>query len=205
MVGLIVLGGPIIQLLLERGAFSSYSTRMTNYALVFYAVGLWAFSGIRVMVSGFYALQDTKTPVKIAVVAVVANLVLSLYLAFMTPLRHGGLALALSVASSIQFCLLVFFLKKKIQIRDLRVVLISVLKCTLAAVVMGLVIYYFQIFLLKADPGAGLWKMAAGLSGLIVIGMIVYFAVARVLGCGELTSIGEILHPILKKKKAGND
>jgi putative peptidoglycan lipid II flippase len=205
MVGLIVLGGPIIQLLLERGAFNSYSARMTNYALVFYAVGLWAFSGIRVMVSGFYALQDAKTPVKIAVVAVVANLVLSLCLAFMTPLRHGGLALALSVASSLQFCLLVFFIKKKIRISELRDVLISVLKSTLAAVVMGLVVYYCHTLWLKMGSGAGLWGMITSLTGLIVIGMIVYFAVARILGCRELTSISEIFRPMLKKKGIGND
>lgn len=205
MVGLIVLGGPIIQLLLERGAFNDYSTQMTNYALVFYAFGLWAFSGIRVMVSGFYALQDTKTPVKIAVVAVVANVVFSLYFAFMTPLRHGGLALALSVASSIQFCLLVVFLKKKIRISNLRAVLISALKCAFASVVMGFVVYYSHTLWLKVDSNAGPWRMIASLIGLIVIGMIVYFTVARSLGCRELASIGEMFHPILRKMEIRHD
>lgn len=199
MVGLIVLGGPIIQLLFERGAFDSSSARMTNDALVFYAVGLWAFSGIRVMVSGFYALQDTKTPVKIAVVAVAANLVLSLCLAFMTPLRHGGLALALSVASSLQFCLLVFFLKRKARLSDLRSVMISALKYTFAAVVMGLVVYYSHCLWLNVDSDVGLWSMITSLTGLIVIGMIVYFAVAGILGCRELALIAEMFRPLLRK------
>jgi putative peptidoglycan lipid II flippase len=200
MVGLIVLGGPIIQLLLERGAFNTYSTRMTSYALVFYAVGLCAFSGIRVMVSGFYALQDTKTPVKIAVVAVVVNLILSLCLAFLTPLKHGGLALALSLASSLQFCLLVFFLKKKIRMDDLRDVLESAMKSAFAAVVMGCAVYYSHTLWLKWDSGTGLWGMIASLAVLIMIGMSVYFVVARILGCRELKSIGETFLPMLKKK-----
>jgi len=205
MVGLIVLGGPIIRVLLERGAFNAHSTLMTNYALVFYAAGLWAFSGIRVMVSGFYALQDTKTPVKVAVVAVVVNLVLSLSLAFMTPLKHGGLALALSLASSIQFCLLVFFLKKKVYVGNLRPVLISALKCTFAAVVMGLVVYYSHARWLKVDSDSGLWGMIASLAGLIAVGMIIYFAVTRILGCRELASIGEMFRPILRKIGIGHN
>jgi putative peptidoglycan lipid II flippase len=190
---------------MPTGAFNAHSTLMTNYALVFYAVGLWAFSGIRVMVSGFYALQDTKTPVKVAVVAVVVNLVLSLSLAFMTPLKHGGLALALSLASSIQFCLLVFFLKKKVYIGNLRPVLISALKCTFAAVVMGLVVYYSHARWLKVDSGSGLWGMIASLAGLIAVGMIIYFAMARILGCRELASIKEMFRPILRKIGIGHN
>lgn len=204
MVGLIVLGGPIIQLLFERGAFGGYATRMTHYALVFYVVGLWAFSGIRVMVSGFYALQDTKTPVKIAIVAVVVNLILSLYLAFMTPLRHGGLALSLSVASSIQFCLLVFFLKRKVRITELWPVMISALKSTCAAAVMGSIVYCSQILWLKLDSDAGLWSMIMRLAVLVIIGVLAYFAVAKILGCRELKSIGEIFLPMSKKKGTYN-
>ena len=61
----------IIRVFFERGAFDADTTAMTAQALFFYSVGLWAFSGIRVMVSAFYALQDTRTPVKIAVATVV--------------------------------------------------------------------------------------------------------------------------------------
>jgi len=201
MAGLIVLGDPIIRLLFERGAFGSYSTRMTHYALIFYVVGLWAFSGIRVMVSGFYALQDTKTPVKIAVVAVMANLILSLCLAFMTPLRHGGLALALSVASSLQFSLLVFFLEKKVRVTELRSVLTSVLKSSFAAAIMGLTVYFSQTLWLKPASGIGIWSMMMRLAGLLLIGVVVYFVVAWLLRCRELKSIGKMLLPMLKKKR----
>ena len=199
MVGLIILGRPIIQVLLERGAFDAYSTLMTDRALFFYVLGLWAFSGIRVIVSAFYALQDTKTPVKVAFLAFAVNLFFSLVL--MGPLKHGGIALALSLSSTIQFFLLIFLLKRKIQMDDLRPVLVSALKCALAAAVMGLGVFYFHSGWLTADPGAGLLRMITDLAGLIIIGVIIYFAVAHILGCRELASIGEMFGPIYGKKK----
>ena len=201
MVGLIILGRPIISVLFERGAFDSFSTAMTDYALVFYALGLWAFSGTRVIVSGFYALQDTKTPVKIAAVALVANLVFSLVL--MGPLKHGGLALALSMASALQFCLLAFWLKRKAHIGDFKPVLVSAMKCICAASVMGLVVYCLHSSLLKPDPGTGFWPKTVCLTGLILAGMITYFAAAGMLRCRELASVREMFGPILRKMKPG--
>jgi len=99
MMGLIVLREPIIRLLFQRGAFDAFTTIMTAQALLFYSLGLWAFAALRVFVIAFYSLQDTKTPVKVAAVAMLANIGLSL--ALMGPLKHGGLALALSLASTL--------------------------------------------------------------------------------------------------------
>jgi putative peptidoglycan lipid II flippase len=197
MAGLIILGKPIIQILFERGAFDARSSVMTAYALFYYTLGLWAFSGIRIMVSAFYALQDTKTPVKVAVIALVVNLTLSLLL--MGPLKHGGLALALSLASAVQFLLLVFFLKKKASVVNLRPVLISVSKSVLAASLMGLGVYYFNSEWLIAGEGTGLPGMVINLAALIVIGMIIYFGAARVLGCSEIASIMGMLSRKRKK------
>ncbi|MBL7205470.1 MAG: murein biosynthesis integral membrane protein MurJ [Desulfobacteraceae bacterium] len=199
VVGLIILGRPIIRVLFERGAFDAFSTMMTNRALVFYALGLWAFSGIRVMVSAFYALQDTKTPVKVAVAALVANLILSLVL--MGPLKHGGLALALSLASTLQFCLLVFFLKRKIQIGNLRPVLIFAIKCTLAASIMGLGVFYCHSKWLTVDSTAGLLHLTVNLASLIIIGIIMYFVATWVLGCSEMASVKEMFRSVSRRRK----
>jgi len=194
---LIILGRPIIQVLLERGEFDAYSTLMTNRALFFYVLGLWAFSGIRVIVSAFYALQDTKTPVKVAFVAFLVNLFFSLVL--MGPLKHAGIALALSLSSTIQFFLLIFFLQRKIQMDDLRPILISALKCSFAATVMGLGVFYIHSKWLLLDPGVGLLRMITNLAGLIIIGIIIYFMVTRIIGCRELASIGEMFRPLLRR------
>ena len=190
MAGLIILGKPIVQILFERGAFDAQSSVMTYRALFCYTLGLWAFSGIRVMVSAFYALQDTKTPVKVAIIALVVNLALSLWL--MGPLKHGGLALALSIASSVQFLLLILFLKRKASVIYLKPVLISAAKSVLAASLMGMGVYFVYSRWLTADPGKGLLYMVIHLFILIVIGMVIYFTCARILGCSEITSIREI-------------
>lgn len=109
-VGLIVLRQPVVQLLFERGAFDERATAMTAFALLFYSIGLVGLAANILLTRGFYAFQDTRTPVKLLVVNVVLNLVLSL--ALMGPLQHGGLALASSLAALVNTVLLVRFLER---------------------------------------------------------------------------------------------
>src|SRR5581483_2460133 len=89
MLGLMLLREPIVHLFFEHGTFTAADTRATALALMCYAVGLWAFAGIRIIVAAYYSLQDTKTPVIAAVVAVIGNIVLSL--ALMQWLEYAGL------------------------------------------------------------------------------------------------------------------
>jgi putative peptidoglycan lipid II flippase len=199
MVGLIILGHPIIALLLERGAFDSIDTVKTVYALCFYSVGLWAFSGLRVIVSGFYALQDTKTPVKVAAVALITYLLFSLIL--MGPLKHGGLALSLSIASTIQFGLLLYLLKKKVAGWDLYPVLISTLKIIAASVVMGLFVGFLHLKWFCGSPGAGLWQATLNVLCPVSGGVVIYLAAARILRCRELSSVMDVFRPIFIKKR----
>ncbi|HEJ83567.1 MAG TPA: murein biosynthesis integral membrane protein MurJ [Desulfobacteraceae bacterium] len=202
MAGLMVLGEPLVQLLFERGAFDSHASIMTAHALLYYTVGLWAFSGVRVMVSAFYALQDTKTPVKVATVALALNLGLSLLL--MGPLKHGGLALALSLASSVQFCLLIFLLKRRGSLINIKPVIISSAKSALAALLMGVGVYGCFSRWLTIDPETGASRMGIRLAALIVIGIIIYFGAARVLGCNEIRSIRYmLLRKRTKRRSAG--
>ena len=111
-VALIVLRVPIISVLFERGEFGPEATRLTAQALLFYAVGLWAFSAIRIVVAAFYALQDTRSPMKAAIVALLVNVAFSVALMF--PLRHGGLALATSIASAVNVGMLWVILRRRV-------------------------------------------------------------------------------------------
>ncbi|MBN1276461.1 MAG: murein biosynthesis integral membrane protein MurJ [Deltaproteobacteria bacterium] len=190
MAGLIVLGKPLIYVMFERGAFDFQSTLMTAQALLFYSTGLWAFSGIRIVVSGFYAIQDTRTPVKIAFIALVSNLVFSMIL--MGPLKHSGLAFALSLSSALQFGLLILFLKKRIYVGNMKYVLVSALKSAFAAAIMGFGVHFINSMWLVTGSDAGLWVTVLNLMVLVIIGVIIYFAVARILGCRELISIMHI-------------
>jgi len=200
MAGLIILGRMIMQVCFERGAFDSFSTLMTTQALISYSLGLWAFSGIRVIVSAFYAFQDTKTPVKVACVALVANLIFSLIL--MGPFKHSGLALALSMASTLQFFLLVVLLKRRMDAWDLEPILKSFGKCIIASMMMGFGIHYLHSSWLVSDPALGIWRLIINLTGLVLVGLIIYFLVARILGCQELRSLLDIFKPFLRKAKS---
>ncbi len=109
---LIALRVPIISALFQRGEFSVDSTIETARALFCYSVGLPAFSLIRIIVAAHYSLQDTKSPMKAAIVALIVNALLSLALMF--PLRHAGLALATSIASTVNVAMLWFILRKRL-------------------------------------------------------------------------------------------
>lgn len=187
MIGLIVLRQPIIRLLFQRGAFDSDTTKMTAQALLYYSLGLWAFAALRVFVSAFYSLQDTKTPVKVAVVAMLANIVFSLIL--MGPLKHGGLALALSLASTLQLIMLIFLLRKRLGGIDGRVVMGSMVRCFLSSLVMGLCIYFLALKLLAGSITRDIFTLALGILTIICAGFVVYFISAKVLGSKELSSL----------------
>jgi len=197
--GLVTLGKPIIQLFFQRGAFSAFSTTMTNIALVYYALGLWAFSGIRVMVSAFYALQDTKTPVKVAAITIVANLILSL--ALMGPLKHGGLALALSAASSLQLFLLVWHLQRKLGNLSLGPVIETTLKSLLASIVMGAGIYILYLKWVAASGPMTTLALMGRVCGLVLFGALVYFALSAIMRCKELATVLDMYTPIVGKSK----
>lgn len=111
-IALIALREPIISVLFQRGAFDSTSTVLTAQALLCYSLGLWAFSAIRVVISGFYAMQDTKTPVQVGVAALIINTLFSVALMF--PLKHAGLALATSIATAFNVITLYIILKRRI-------------------------------------------------------------------------------------------
>ncbi len=109
--GLLGLSYPLIEVIFGRGEFSATAVQATSLALIGYSVGLPAFSCVRPLVSAFYALEDTRTPVKIAVVSLLVNIVLGILL--MQKLEHFGLALAASISSWVNVLLLGTALRKK--------------------------------------------------------------------------------------------
>jgi putative peptidoglycan lipid II flippase len=112
MAGLIALRGPIVNLLFVRGRFDAAAAAGTAEALLCYALGVWALVGVRVVTATFYALEDTRTPVRIGAAAVLVNLGLSL--ALMGPLGHAGLALATACASMANFAALFLLLRRRL-------------------------------------------------------------------------------------------
>lgn len=137
-IGLMVLSTPITEVLFERGAFTPYSTSITSSALFFYAMGLVACGGIKVLVNVFYSMHDTMTPVKTAFISVILNIVLNV--ALMRPLKIGGLALATSVATAFNFAALYILLEKRIGPLGTKETTNSLARVLLASLVMGAVL-----------------------------------------------------------------
>ncbi|GAB4339340.1 MAG: murein biosynthesis integral membrane protein MurJ [Candidatus Abyssubacteria bacterium] len=138
-VGLMVLREPIVRLLFEHGAFDAATTRDTAFALLFYSVGLFAFAGSRIMAFAFYSLQETRTPVISATIAMVANIGLNLLL--MIPLRQGGLALASSLSSTLNMVTLWIVLNKRIGDPGGRAVMGAAVRMLVLSAAMGVLVY----------------------------------------------------------------
>ena len=194
---MIILRVPIIEVFFQRGAFDRVATLMTAEALLFYSLGLWAFSASRVMLSAFYAFQDTKTPVRVATITMIANGLLSLLL--MGPLRHGGLALALSLSSTVQLLLLIFILRGRGDLLDLKPMISSAARSIAASAVMGLVLYDLNRRWLSSGEPGNFWSHALALIGVIFVGVAVYFLMARIFRCREISSVLDMIKPVVRK------
>jgi putative peptidoglycan lipid II flippase len=184
MVGLIVLRVPIIHLLFQHGAFGYDDTLMAARALFYFAIGLWAIAGVRILAPAFYAVQDTKTPVKMAVVSLFANVGLSLIL--MGPMKHAGLAVANSLASILYVSLLLVWLRKKIGEIDRARIMRSLLQIAAASAATGWVAYWVVGRTSWMNPGYWGEKILI-LGAAIVAGMFTYIVISYLLRNDELS------------------
>ncbi len=108
----VLLSEPLVRVLFERGEFDAYSTNITALSLMFFSLGLFSFAGSKILTTAFYALQDTRTPVKVAAGILVLNIVFNVVL--MRPLAIGGIALASALSAIAGFFLLISLLEKRI-------------------------------------------------------------------------------------------
>lgn len=176
-VGLFLLRTPIIQLFLQRGQFTADSTAMTAYALAFFAFGLVAHSLLEVVTRAFYALHDTWTPVKIGIGAMALNLILSLLL--LRPLSFGGLALANTIATTVETLALLWLIRPRVDGLGGRRLLASLGRALPGTLAMAGALLLFM----NAAAGWSPWLIAIG--G-IVLGGAVYAGFALLLGRSDL-------------------
>ncbi|MCE7963830.1 MAG: murein biosynthesis integral membrane protein MurJ [Nitrospira sp. NTP2] len=172
MLGLILLRQPIVHLFFEHGSFTSGDTQATATAVLCYAAGLWAFAGVRIIVSAFYSLQDTKTPAVTAGIAVVANILLSVWL--MTWLQAAGLALATALASMLNGSILVAVLHRRLGSVDWATIGRSALRVLAASVPLVAICLWVAESAVWSAPGAWVAKTAvlAGGIGASVFGYL---------------------------------
>lgn len=170
-IALITIPYPIISVMYERGAFSAADTDATFRTLIAYAVGLPAFLMVKIFASTFYANQDTKTPVKIAIACVLINLFFNLTL--MGPMQYVGLALSTSIAGWVNALALCNCLhKRKLFIAD-NLFKFRIIRMLLGSFIMGAALLLSHHFL-AGYFHAGLFVRITALCALITIGGGIY-------------------------------
>ena len=184
--GLIVLAEPIVQLFFERGEFNAESTIVTTRALWFYAPGLIVFSLYKILVPAFYALKDTRTPVRIGIYTVLLNLILNILFIKTWPqgYRHAGLACATVIASGVNCLALGLLLTKRISSPGWPDLRYSFIKVTLASIIMAFVVSNTAYYLPSLDPHFSTatklgQAFIVGVS--ILLGLITYAIAASIL------------------------
>ncbi|SNY98612.1 murein biosynthesis integral membrane protein MurJ [Halomonas sp. hl-4] len=176
---LVVLAEPLLITLFHYGAMTDTDIQMAAMSLRAYAVGLVAFMLIKVLAPGFFARQNTKTPVKVAIFAMVANMLFNLILVW--PLAHAGLALATALSAFLNAGLLGYLLYKEgvlvFQPGWGRFAVQLVGGCALMSLAL-----YFVAPEWTAWLAMSLWQRVAWVSGLVALGAGLYFTWLGALG-----------------------
>ncbi len=179
-VGLFFLREPLVRVLYERGAFGPAETAATAWALGFYAFGLVGFASTKIGAQAFYALGDTRTPVKVAIGAMALNSVLAVTLAF--PLRHGGLALATTCSGTANALALVWLLRRRLPARPIPGAREGWLRIIGAAAALAMALGLAERFWPPPESRAGeaLW-----LAAMVAGGAVLYLGIHAALGSDE--------------------
>jgi putative peptidoglycan lipid II flippase len=180
-VGMFVLAGPIVTTLFNYGAFAAADVRMSALSVMAYALGLVAFTLVKILSPAYFSRQDTRTPVRISVIALLANIGLNLIIVlpmlhFGIAGPHAGLALATGLAAALNALLLYRGLRRLDVYRPGPNWSWLAVRVVLANLVMGVVLWY-----LAGDLDIWLqapwYARAFRLAGSILSGLIVYVGV----------------------------
>lgn len=187
-VGLLVLSAPIVALLFERGQFTDASTSLVTNALVFFTLGLISHSVVEIVARSYYALKDTWTPVWVGASAMALNTALNFPLAawfttFNAP--HAGLALANTLATTLEMLALVWLLRRRLNGLDFARVWPGLWRTGLAALGMGAVLLGWLWWL----NGQSAWLISLG--G-VAAGGVIFWVLAAALRVPEARWLPEM-------------
>lgn len=178
-IGLWLLAGPMLSTVFQYGEFGLHEVRMASLSLAAYASGLVAFVAVKVLAPGFHARQEMRTPVRIAIIAMLTNIVLNLLL--VGPLAHAGLALATSLSSWLNAGLLWWTLRSAGIYRPQPGWAGLLARIALAALVMGALLLWLR-GPVEEWAARDVWQRVTTLGGLILAAAVVWFGVLAATG-----------------------
>ncbi len=186
MFGLIALAAPILSSLVQYRQFSVFDTQMATMSLTAYALGLPAYIYIKILAPGFYARQNTKTPVKIGIIAMLLSITLSLSFVWLwhkleLPGAHTGLALATAIAAYLNAGLLFITLKRTQVLSSLADWLTFFIKVLISSLIMFAVLWYLVPELMIWSQWHA-WMRLSSLLGYIALGAGIYVLLLLLMG-----------------------
>nr|WP_240953371.1 murein biosynthesis integral membrane protein MurJ [Sneathiella chinensis] len=181
---------PVISVLFQRGAFDAAASQTTAAALVAFASGLPAYVLTKVYAPGFFAREDTTTPVVIGILSMLLNVALSLLL--IGSLNHVGIALATSLSAWANAAMLWFLLSRKGHYKADRRLFLRVAAMLLASAIMAAGLYLGEQYLAGWLSGS-LTQRVLALGGLVVGGATLFFCAAFVLGAARIREVKSLL------------
>ncbi len=184
LMGLILVREPLIRVLFGRGQFAEWpeAADRVGFALLMYALGIWAYAANQLIVRAFYALHDAKTPLKVSLLSVLLNLALNLILV-QTPLREAGLALSSSICATLQVVALFALFNRRVAHVNWREVMGGIARIALATAAMAAAVILVDR-LWAASQGS-----AVRLATLVAAGMLSFLAAAYTLRCQEIREL----------------
>ena len=188
-VGLWFFAEPIISLIYEHGKFHSMDSSQTAFALQFYALGLVAYSCIKVLSPGFYAIDKKWTPMLVSFIAIMINVILNYILIFILHMGHRGLALSTAVSASVNFLTLYLLMMKSYNLQTLYF-LSTTLRCGIASLLLGIVCWFTLTHFMDYLHSPSFWLRALSLMLSITGCSITYLIAAALL---RVTSARDIM------------
>jgi putative peptidoglycan lipid II flippase len=197
MVGLIIFRHEIVQLLYQRGSFLSADTLKTEQAVLCYALGLYSYAAVKILVPTLYALNDTRTPARLSLLSVAVKIALNLI--FIIPLGFLGLALATAFSSWLNCCFLARRLLKHRGVRWSIRKLQAYTRIALASLSMGVLarlVYHGSAWML---PGSSVLILAARLGLAITFGLIFLLPLFRLFRIEEGSELFRLIGTLVRK------
>lgn len=202
---ILLLRAQIVRVILGSGAFDWEDTYLTAQTLAFFSLSLFAQALIPMLARCFYAFQDTKTPVKIGIVAVIIDIAGALTLIKIMADPVTGLALAFSISSIVNMLLLLIFIRKKVGYLDDTKIIRSALKIILASIFMAAIVWLSKYIIalgvnMQTFIGIFIQGVLAG-----IIGILAYLIMAVIFRMDEIKIITDWLFKAKKQIVNGQD
>src|SRR4249920_547008 len=170
-IGLAMLASPIISVIYEHGRFTAEMTRQTAGALQYYAIGLVAYSALKVLTPAFYAIGNRNTPMIVSFLAIGTNLFLNWLFTFRLGWRHRGLAFSTGLVATINFLLLYTLMRRHTRRLETRQMLVALGKICVAGALLALICWAANYLWLDAWSDMRFFqKLAILLSTILVAG-----------------------------------